>query len=130
MSSPVDGLVRMVSGHPFEETFDRLESEVASRGLRVFARIDFSGDAGRVGLSMRPARLLVFGSPEAGTPLMVAAPSVAIDLPLKVLVSEDDGGAVWVSYNSPRYLGERHGVPQELLKNIAGVAAIAESVVA
>jgi uncharacterized protein (DUF302 family) len=125
----MNGLVRMVSKRSFEETFDRLESEVASRGLGVFARIDFGGDAERVGLVMRPARLLVFGNPTAGTPLMVAAPSVAIDLPLKVLVSEDDEGTVWVWYNSPQYLGARHGLPEGLLKNVSGVAGIAESVV-
>ncbi len=111
-----------------EDTFDRLVSAVASRGLTVFARIDFSGDAQRAGLNMRPTRLLVFGNPKAGTPLMVAAPTLAIDFPLKVLVSEDESGKVWLPYNSPQYLKDRHGVPDDLLKNIGGIASIVDSV--
>ena len=128
MSAGNNGLVKVMSAHSFEDTFDRLESAVVSRGLTVFARIDFSGDAQRAGLNMRPTRLLVFGNPKAGTPLMVAAPTLAIDFPLKVLVSEDEGGRVWLSYNSPQYLKDRHGVPDELLKNIGGIVSIVASV--
>jgi uncharacterized protein (DUF302 family) len=122
-----DGMIQTRSTHSFAETFERLESAVASRGLAVFASIDFSGDAAKAGLAMRPTRLLVFGNPRAGTPLMVAAPTLAIDLPLKVLVSEDESG-VWLSYNSPQYLQSRHGIPEELLKNISGIAGIVESI--
>jgi uncharacterized protein (DUF302 family) len=118
-----------MSQHSFEDTFQRLESSVASKGLTIFARIDFSGDAQKAGLKMNPTRLLIFGNPKAGTPLMIAAPTVAIDFPLKVLVSTDRNGKVSVSYNSPEYLKDRHGIPDDLVKNISGVAAIAQSIV-
>jgi uncharacterized protein (DUF302 family) len=118
-----------MSIHSFEDTFQRLESAVTSRGLTIFARIDFSGDAQKAGLKMDPTRLLIFGNPKAGTPLMVAAPTVAIDFPLKVLVSTDKNGKVWVSYNSPEYLKHRHNIPDDLLRNVTGVAAIAQSVI-
>ena len=124
-----NGLIQLAAQHSFEDTLQRLESSVASRGLTVFARIDFSGDAERAGLKMNPTRLLIFGNPKAGTPLMVAAPTVAIDFPLKILVSQDGTGKVWVSYNSPEYLKDRHDIPESLLKNISGVVAIAESIV-
>ncbi len=120
-------MVQISSEHSFAETFARLELEVTSRGLTIFARVDFSEDAEKAGLAMRPTGLLVFGSPRAGTPVMIAAPTVAMDLPLKVLVSEDEGGRVWVSYNSPDYLRERHNIPDDLVKNITGVAGIAET---
>ena len=128
VSAGKNGLVQVVSAHSFEDTFASLESAVASRGLTVFARIDFSGDAQRAGLNMRSTRLLIFGNPKAGTPLMVAAPTLAIDFPLKVLVSEDESGRVLLSYNSPQYLKDRHGIPDELLKNIAGIVTIVDSV--
>ncbi len=117
----------MQSEHSFGDTFERLKSTVLSRGLTIFANIDFSADADHVGLKMNPARLLLFGNSKAGTPLMIAAPTLAIDFPLKVLVSEDVNGKVWVSYNSPLYLKERHSIPDELLKNISGIEEIAES---
>lgn len=123
------GIVQVASESSFEETFKRLESTVASKGLTIFARIDFSGDAGRVGLSMNPSRMLIFGSPKAGTPLMVASPSLALDLPLKVLVSQDNSGKVLLSYNSPEYLKERHNIPEDLLKNISGITAIVDSII-
>jgi len=129
VSSPKNGLVQLMSQHSFEDTFQRLESTVASRGLTIFARIDFSGDAQKAGLKMNPARLLIFGNPKAGTPLMIAAPTVAIDFPLKVLVSTDKNGKVWVSYNSPEYLRDRHNIPGDLMKNIAGVTEIVQSIV-
>jgi uncharacterized protein (DUF302 family) len=106
-----------------------LESAVTSRGLTIFARINFSDDAGKAGLKMNPARLLIFGNPKAGTPLMVAAPTVAVDFPLKILVSADENGKVWVTYNSPEYLKDRHDIPDDLLKNISGMVVIAESIV-
>jgi len=124
------GIERVPSPRSVAETFARFDELVQAAGLTVFARIDFSGDAARAGLAMRPARLLIFGNPKAGTPLMVAAPSLALDLPLKVLVSEDAAGRVWASYNAPEYLQQRHGVPGDLLKNISGVAALVRRAVA
>ncbi len=118
-----NGIVQVASKYSVDETVTRLESVLAERGVRVFAVVDHSGEAEKVGMKMRPTRLLIFGNPKGGTPLMVAAPSLAIDLPLKALVSEDESGTVWVSYNSPEYLQQRHGVPQELIKNIAVVGA-------
>ena len=119
-----NGLVQVPSPHSVDETVKRLQSVLAQRGLQVFALVDHSGEAEKVGLKMRPTKLLIFGSPKAGTPLMVAAPTLAIDLPLKVLVSQDESGKVWVCFNSPEYLQGRHGVPADLVKNIAGVAPL------
>jgi uncharacterized protein (DUF302 family) len=119
-----NGLLQVASPYKVEETVRRLESVLAERGVRVFALVDHSGEAEKVGMKMRPTKLVIFGNPKGGTPVMVAAPSVAIDLPLKALVSEDEGGKVWVSYNSPEYLQQRHGVPEELIKNIAVVGAL------
>jgi len=119
------GLVQVASKHSVVETLKRLESVLAEKGVQVFALIDHSGEAEKVGMKMRPTKLVIFGSPKAGTPLMIAAPTLAIDLPLKALVAEDEAGQVWVSYNSPEYLQERHGVPAELLPNIAVVEALA-----
>jgi len=101
-----------------------LESVLQSHNLTVFARVNHSGEAQKVGLTMRPTQLLIFGSPKAGTPLMVARPSIAIDLPLKALAWEDADGKVWLSYNSPQYLKERHGLPEDLWKNIAGIGPL------
>jgi uncharacterized protein (DUF302 family) len=121
---PGAGMVHLRSRHPVPETVQRLESSLRAHGLNIFGLIDHGGEAEKVGLTMRPTQVLVFGSPTAGTPLMVAAPTLAIDLPLKALVWEDAGGAVWLSYNSPEYLRERHGVPEDLIKNIAGAGAL------
>jgi uncharacterized protein (DUF302 family) len=106
---------------------EKLKQIVQSKGLTLFALVDHSGEAEKIGMKMRPTRLLIFGSPRAGTPLMLAAPSVAIDLPLKILVWEDAEGKVWVSYNSPTYLQERHGFPPDLIRNIAAVEALASA---
>src|SRR5438445_7889565 len=115
------GLAHVASRYPVPETLGRLETLAKSRGLTVFARIDFSGDAQKVGLTMRPAQLLIFGNPKAGTPLMIASPSIAIDLPLKALAWQDATGQVWLSYNTPDYLKNRHGLPDELVKDISGI---------
>lgn len=128
MAENEKGLVQLQSAHSFANTLERLESYIASKGLTIFARIDFSGDAGKAGLKMNPTRLIIFGNPKAGTPLMIARPSLAIDFPLKILVSEDDAGKAWVSYNSPEYLRDRHNIPDNLLKNISGIVSIVESV--
>jgi uncharacterized protein (DUF302 family) len=119
-----NGLVQVASRYSVGETVRRLEAAFVEKGMQVFAVIDHSGEAEKVGLKMRPTKVVIFGSPKGGTPLMVAAPSLAIDLPLKALVAEDDGGKVWVSYNSPEYLQQRHGVPEDLIKNIAVVGAL------
>jgi uncharacterized protein (DUF302 family) len=124
MSTDNQGLVSMKSTHSYSETVSRIRNLLQSRGLTVFASIDFSGDAGKAGLKMRPTSLVVFGNPASGTPVIVSAPSSAIDLPLKVLVSEDQNGDTWLTYNSPAYLAARHGIPQELLKNISGVEGL------
>lgn len=126
---PAEGIVEVSSSHPVEQTLQRLQSAVAAHGLQVFALVDHSGEAAKVGLKMRPTKLLIFGSPKAGTPLMIAAPSLAIDLPLKALVREDEQGKVWVSYNSPEYLKKRHGLPDDLVKNIAGAGTLIEKAV-
>jgi uncharacterized protein (DUF302 family) len=119
-----NGLVQVASRYSVEETVRRLETAFAEKGMRVFAVIDHSGEAEKVGLKMRPTKVIIFGSPKGGTPLMVAAPSLAIDLPLKALVAEDAAGNVSVTYNDPQYLKERHGVPEELIKNLAGPAVV------
>jgi uncharacterized protein (DUF302 family) len=125
MPPDVQGLVTIPGKHSVPDTLARLESVVKARGLRVFARIDFSGDAAREGLTLQPMVQLVFGSPKAGTPLLAAAPTVGIDLPLKILIWEDADGGVWLSYNDPDALAQRHSVPAELSRNIAGIRALA-----
>jgi uncharacterized protein (DUF302 family) len=119
-----NGLLRVPSHYPVDETAQRLRSFFEQKGLQVFAVIDHSGEAEKVGLKMRPTKVVIFGSPKGGTPLMVAAPTLAIDLPLKALVAEDENGKVWVAYNSPEYLQQRHGVPEDLIKNIAGAGTL------
>jgi uncharacterized protein (DUF302 family) len=123
------GLVQVTSEHSFADTVSRLESTIGSRGLTIFAKIDFGGDAERSGLKMNPTQLLIFGNPKVGTPLMLASPTLAIDFPLKVLVSENPTGKVWVSYNSLEYLKSRHNIPENLLKNIAGIESIVQTAV-
>ena len=120
-----NGMVTIPSHHSVDETVEKLKSILHTKGIALFAIIDHSGEAAKVGLKMPNTKLLIFGNPKGGTPLMVAAPSIAIDLPLKILVAEDNQGNVWVSYNSPEYLKERHGLPQDLLANIAVVGTLA-----
>jgi uncharacterized protein (DUF302 family) len=121
---PANGLLQVASPYSVDETLQRLQSLLAARGVQLFALIDHSGEAEKVGLKMRPTKLLIFGNPKGGTPLMVAAPALAIDLPLKVLIAEDENGKTQVSYNSPEYLQQRHGVPEDLIKNIAVVGPL------
>jgi uncharacterized protein (DUF302 family)/uncharacterized membrane protein YidH (DUF202 family) len=121
----VAGLVSVPSHHSVDETVVRLQKVLAENGVQLFALIDHSGEAQKAGLSLRPTKLLIFGSPKAGTPLMAAAPSMAIDLPLKLLVWQEDSGQVWISYNAPEYLRDRHHLPPELTANIAVVSALA-----
>ena len=125
LSAANNGIIVRPSKHSVDETVDKLKNILQSKGVTLFALVDHSGEAQKVGMNMRPTKLLIFGSPKAGTPLMLAAPSIAIDLPLKILVSEDAQGKVWISYNSAEYLKERHGLPQELLANITVVETLA-----
>lgn len=119
------GILRRPSRYSVDETVERLESILRAKGITLFAIIDHSGEAEKAGMKMLPTKLLIFGNPKAGTPLMQVAPSSAIDLPLKILVSENSEGQTWISYNSPEYIQERHGLPPELMQNIAGVEALA-----
>lgn len=123
------GIVHLSSSHSVVDTLAKLEELLRTRGVSIFARIDHSGEAAKVGLEMRPTKVLLFGSPKGGTPLMIASPTVAIDLPLKALVWEDAEGKVWLSYNSPEYLQRRHGFPESLIQNIAGVRSIFDEAV-
>jgi uncharacterized protein (DUF302 family) len=120
-----EGIVKIPSHHSVDDTVDKLKTILQSKGVTLFAVVDHSGEAEKVGMKMPPTKLLIFGSPKAGTPLMLAAPSTAIDLPLKILIAQDAQGKVWISYNSPEYLKERHGLPDNLLPNIAVVQALA-----
>ena len=119
------GLVDLPSKHSVDETVEKLKGILQSKGVTLFAMIDHSGEAAKAGLKMRPTKLLIFGNPKSGTPVMLAAPSSAIDLPLKILIWEDAQEKVWVTYSSPAYLQERHDFPPGLIQNIAVVEALA-----
>jgi uncharacterized protein (DUF302 family) len=125
MTSTGNGIIDIPTLHSIDETVDKLKAILKEKGVTLFALVDHSGEAAKVGLVMRPTRLLIFGSPRAGTPLMLATPSIAIDLPLKILIWEDDQEKVWLSYNSPEYLASRHDLPGELLQNVGVVAVLA-----
>jgi uncharacterized protein (DUF302 family) len=125
-ASPDSGIITRQSSHSLEQTVQKIEELLRAKGIRLFAVIDHSGEAEKAGLKMPPTKLLIFGNPKGGTPIMVAAPSAAIDLPLKILVAEDGAGKVWISYNSPEYLRARHGFSVELMGNIGVVAGLAE----
>jgi uncharacterized protein (DUF302 family) len=124
-----NGIVDVASRYSVPETLARLQTILKEKGLTVFALVDHSGEAEKAGLAMRPTQLLIFGSPKGGTPLMVAAPRLAIDLPLKASAWQDESGQVWLSYNSPEYLQQRHGFPVDLMKNIAGIAGLVQKAV-
>jgi len=123
------GIVNLSSNHSVDQTVESLKQILQAKGVNLFALVDHSGEAEKVGMKMRSTKLVIFGSPKAGTPLMQAAPSIAIDLPLKLLIWEDAQGKVWVSYNSPAYLQQRHNLPSELLQNIAVVETLAAKIV-
>jgi uncharacterized protein (DUF302 family) len=125
MSSTANGIIDKPGNHSVDETAENLQAILRAKGIALFALIDHSGEAAKVGMKMSPTKLLIFGNPKAGTPLMQASPSIAIDLPLKILIWEDAAGKVWVSYNSPAYLRERHHLPEELERNIAVVETLA-----
>ena len=119
------GIVTIPSRHSVEETVVKLQELLRAKAVKLFALVDHSGEAEKVGMQMRPTKLLIFGSPKAGTPLMIASPSLAIDLPLKILVWEDAARKTWVSYNSAQYLQTRHSLSEDLLQSIAVVEALA-----
>src|SRR6266576_5605989 len=121
------GIIDERSQHSVEQTVERLTALLHAKGVTLFALVDHSEEAAKVGMKMPPTKLVIFGNPKAGTPLMLAAPSVAIDLPLKILVWEDALGKVWLSYNSTAYLQQRHGLPEALVPNIAVVEALARA---
>jgi uncharacterized protein (DUF302 family) len=120
-----NGIIDTPSNHSVDQTVERLKGILQGKGITLFALVDHSAGAEEAGMKMRPTKLLIFGNPKGGTPMMLAAPSIAIDLPLKILVWEDGQGKVWLSYNNPAYLEERHGLPQELLQNLAVVETLA-----
>lgn len=124
-SSRNAGIVDLAANHSVDAMVEKLKGILQAKRVTLFALIDHSGEAEKAGMKMRPTKLLIFGNPRAGTPLMLAAPSSAIDLPLKILLWEDARGKTWVSYNSPAYLQERHGISQELLQNIAVIETLA-----
>lgn len=128
MTMETQGFKSVRSRHSVDETVARIEAVLQEKQIKLFAVVDHSGEAALAGFTMRPTKLLIFGNPRGGTPVMLAAPTVAIDLPLKLLVWEDVDGAVWVSYNSPEYLRIRHHFPEELLANIAVIEALAAKV--
>jgi uncharacterized protein (DUF302 family) len=119
------GIIDKPSKHSVDETVDRLKDMLKAKGVTMFALVDHSGEAEKVGMKMRPTKLLILGSSKAGTPLMLADPHAALDLPLKILVWEDGEGKVWLSYNSTEFLKERYGLPQDLVQNIAIVETLA-----
>jgi uncharacterized protein (DUF302 family) len=121
----VDGIVNTPSKHSVDQTVTRVEAILQAKGITLFALVDHSGEAAKVGMKMRPTKLLIFGNARAGTPLMLAAPSSAIDLPLKLLIWEDSQGDVWISHNSAQYLQKRHGLLPELITTIAVVDTLA-----
>jgi uncharacterized protein (DUF302 family) len=125
----VEGVVTRPSRYGFQETLARLERGLQRRQLEIFARFDHSGAAKRAGLTMPETQVVVFGNPKSGTPLMLASPLVALELPLRVLVA-DNGGQAALSYLSPRYLADRYGLPSDLVMNIAGIETIVDEVVA
>src|ERR1700691_4543992 len=124
-----NGIIDVPSRYSVPDTLARLQAILKEKGMMVFALVDHSGEAAKAGLEMRPTQLLIFGSPKGGTPLMVSAPRLAIDLPLKALAWQDEQGRGWLSYNSPEYLQERHGFPLDLLKNIAGISTLIQKAV-
>lgn len=124
MASSENGLVSIPSPYPVPETVKKLQAALESHGMKIFALVDHSGEAEKAGLTLRPTELLIFGSPRGGTPLMQASPTLAIDLPLKALAWQDDSGKVWVTYNAPEFLEQRHYISGDLLKNIAGTGAL------
>ena len=120
------GIVRIRSSHDVPQTVEKIEQLLKEHDVMIFARIDFSGDAARAGLELRPQQMLIFGNPKAGTPLLQGAPTVGLDLPLKALVWEDAQGATWIGYNTPDYIVQRHGLPASMRANLSGALGLLE----
>jgi len=128
VTPPESGLISISSHHSVDDTVARLTQLLAAKGVKLFAVIDHSGEAAAAGLSMPPTKVVLFGNPKAGTPLMLAAPSIAIDLPLKLLIAQDPTGATTITWNAPAYLRTRHNLPEDLLANIAVIETLAHKV--
>ena len=124
------GIKSLPSMHTVDQTVERLTAILQTKGITLFAVVDHSGEASKAGMKMPPTKVLIFGNPAAGTPLMLAAPTTALDLPLKILVAEDAEGHVRIFWNDPVYLRERHGFPAELVANIAAVEILAANAAA
>jgi len=124
------GFVQIESRHSAADTGNRLKALLKARGIMVFARVDFSADAERSGLSLPPEQLLIFGNPKAGTPLMLQQPTVGLDLPLKALIWQDVHGRCWVAYNDPAYIVGRHGLPSTFSPNLAAVVPLIDTAAA
>jgi uncharacterized protein (DUF302 family) len=123
------GIISKPSNHSVDEIVEKVKAILQAKSITLFALVDHGGEAAKAGLKMPPTKLLIFGNPKGGTPLMLASPSIAFDLPLKILVAEDASGKAQLSYNSPAYLQQRHNLPQELLQNIAVVEALVAQVI-
>ena len=123
-----NGVVSVRSQHPFAETMLKLERTLTSKGFKILAIVDLGAEAVAEGFRMPPTKLVIFGDPKLGTPVMLGAPSAALDLPQKILVGEDPGRQTWLSYNSPAYLAKRHSIPEDLLQNISGIEALVQAV--
>jgi uncharacterized protein (DUF302 family) len=123
--NPGNGIVTIAAARTVDETVDKIKSLLQAKTIKLFAVIDHSGEAEAIDMKMPDTKLLIFGNPRGGTPLMLTSPEVGIDLPLKLLVWEDTNGGRWISYNSPQYLKQRHSLPDDLLKNIAVIEALA-----
>ena len=123
------GMLHLESKRSVDETVQRLESLLQEKGVKLFAVIDHSGEAAKAGMEMHPTKVLIFGNPKGGTPVMLAAPGIAIDLPLKALIWEDASGKTWLSYNDAQYLKNRHNVPGDLIKNLTAVEGLLKAAV-
>jgi uncharacterized protein (DUF302 family) len=121
-----EGIISKESKYSVPETLDRVDGLLQSKGIKIFVRVDHSGEAEKAGLKMPPTQLLIFGNPKGGTPVMLAAPTAAIDLPLKALAWQDGDGKVWLSYNDPEYLRKRYGLTDDQIKTIAGTGSLVE----
>jgi Uncharacterized conserved protein len=126
-ATSANGIISIPTKYSVDQTVEKLAAILQAKGITLFALVDHSGEAAKVDMEMLPTKLLIFGTPKAGTPLMLAAPSIALDLPLKLLVWQDEDENVWISYNSPQYLRDRHSLPSALLRNIETIAALAAS---
>jgi uncharacterized protein (DUF302 family) len=121
-----EGIISKESKYTVPDTLDRVDALLRSKGIKIFVRVDHSGEAEKAGLKMPPTQLLIFGNPKGGTPVMLAAPTTAIDLPLKALAWQDSDGKVWLSYNDPEYLKKRYGLTNDQIKTIASTGSLLE----